>query len=82
MFNEGNLRHHISKKDRHNIIQQCSEYVSQKLNNTPNVSKQSYIDNKILELVMRNPYRLANNIPDDNINQHKFLYKIILKIRQ
>lgn len=81
MFNEGKLKHRLKKMEKNEIIRECSEHVSSKLNNTPTVSKQSYIDDKILELVMRNPYRLASTIPDDSQGQHTFLYKIILKLR-
>ena len=81
MFNEGILKPRLKKMDKNEIVRQCSEHVSSKLNNTPTVSKQSYIDNKILELVMRNPYRLASSIPDTSEGQHQFLYKIIHKLR-
>lgn len=81
MFNEGKLKPRLKKMEKNEIIKECSEHVSSKLNNTPTVSKQSYIDNKILELVMKNPYRLASNIPDDSIGQHQYLYKIIMKLR-
>ncbi len=81
MFNKGEIKHRLTKTEKNEIIKQCSEHVSSKLNNTPTVSKQSYIDNKILELVMRNPYRLASSIPDDSDGQHAFLYKIIKKLR-
>jgi DNA topoisomerase I len=81
MFNDGKLKHRQTKIEKHEIIKECSDHVSSKLNNTPTVSKQSYIDNKILELVMRNPYRLASTIPDSSSGQHQFLYKIILKLR-
>ena len=85
MFNAGELtgktHHKMNMSERQYIIKKCSEYVSSKLNNTPSVSKTSYIDNKILELVLRNPYRFAKTIPDDNNAQHNFLYKIILRLR-
>lgn len=81
MFNEGKLKPRLKQMEKNAIITECSEHVSSKLNNTPTVSKQSYIDNKILELVMRNPYRFASNIPDDSEGQHQYLYKIILKLR-
>lgn len=81
MFNEGKLKPRLKTMEKNEIIRACSEHVSSKLNNTPTVSKQSYIDNKILELVMRNPYRLASNIPDNSEGQHQYLYKIILKLR-
>lgn len=81
LYLDGQITPRPTRQFRNQIINQCSEYVSSKLNNTPTVSKQSYIDNKILDLVMRNPYRLASKIPDDNDGQHRFLYIIIKKIR-
>jgi len=81
MFNKGEIKHRLTKMEKNDIVKKCSEHVSSKLNNTPTVSKQSYIDNKILELVMRNPYRLASSIPDNSDGQHLFLHKIIKKLR-
>jgi DNA topoisomerase-1 len=81
MFNKGEIKHRLTKMEKNEIVKKCSEHVSSKLNNTPTVSKQSYIDNKILELVMHNPYRLASSIPDSSDGQHAFLYKIIKKLR-
>jgi len=81
LFTTGNIKHRLNKQEKNEIVKKCSEHVSSKLNNTPTVSKQSYIDNKILELIMRNPYRFASQIPDSNIIKHNFLLKIIKKIR-
>jgi DNA topoisomerase-1 len=81
MYLDNRLKPHLNKKEKNQIISSCSEHVSSKLNNTPTVSKQSYIDNKILDLVMKNPYRLASNIPDDIGQQHLFLRNIIKKLR-
>jgi DNA topoisomerase-1 len=81
MFQKGLIKHRLKQSERNEIIKNCSEHVSSKLNNTPTVSKQSYIDNKILELLMRNPYRLSSIIPDTDEGRHKFLYKIITRLR-
>ena len=81
LYNEDKLKPRMTKTEINHIIKDCSEHVSSKLNNTPTVSKQSYIDNKILDLVIKNPYRFASKIPDDSEKQHKFLYNIILKLR-
>jgi DNA topoisomerase IB len=82
LFNSGKLKSRCTKTEIREIVNSISEHVSSKLNNTPTISKQSYIDNKILDVVIKNPYRLASNIPDDINGQHKFLHKIILKLRQ
>ena len=69
------------KSEIKELINNCSQHVSDKLNNTPTVSKKSYIDDKILNLVIKNPYKFASSIPDNIEEQHTFLYKIILKLR-
>lgn len=81
MLQNGELKPRLRPMEKNEVIKKCSEHVSSKLNNTPTVSKQSYIDNKILELVMRNPYRLAGLIPSTDEGRHRFLYKIITKLR-
>lgn len=81
LYKKGDICHRMCISEKKNIVKSCSDYVSSKLNNTPTISKQSYMDNKLLELVMRNPYRISSNIPDDKDSQHKFLYKMITKLR-
>jgi DNA topoisomerase-1 len=81
LFKNDQLAHRMNTTDTKNIITKCSEYVSSKLNNTPSISKKSYIDNKLLDLVMKNPYRIAANIPDNKEEQHRFLNKMIMKLR-
>ena len=74
LFNKGQLKPRMTKSEINSIISQCSEHVSSKLNNTPTVSKQSYIDNKLLEIIIKNPYKYASKIPDSSNEIHKFLY--------
>jgi len=81
LYKEDKLKKKMLKSEIKQLINSCSEHVSDKLNNTPTVSKKSYIDNKILDLVMKNPYSFASSIPDSNEQQHIFLYKIILRLR-
>lgn len=81
LFKEGKLKSKMTKAEINNIITGCGEHVSSKLNNTPTVSKQSYIDNKILDLVKKNPYKIASKIPDSIEGQHRFLANIINKLR-
>ena len=85
MFNNGKLtgqkKAKLNIQEKNEIIKECGIYVSEKLNNTPTVSKQSYIDNKILDLVIKNPYKFASNIPDNSNEQHYYLYKIISQLR-
>lgn len=75
------LKQRLRPAEKNEIVKKCSEHVSSKLNNTPTVSKQSYIDNKILDLVMRNPYRIAGLIPTTDEGRHRFLYKILTRVR-
>ena len=81
MHHRGELKHRLRPGEKNEVIRKCSEHVSSKLNNTPSVSKQSYIDDKILDLVMRNPYRLAGMIPTTDEGRHRFLYKILTRVR-
>ena len=81
LYNQGKLKPRMTKSEVNSIVKEFSEHVSSKLNNTPTVSKQSYIDNKILDLVIKNPYRFASKIPDNSNEQHKYLYQIIMKLR-
>lgn len=81
LYQRGELKQRLRPGEKNEVIRKCSEYVSNKLNNTPTVSKQSYIDDKILSLVMRNPYRLAGLIPNTDVDRHRFLYKILTRIR-
>jgi DNA topoisomerase-1 len=81
MYQHGELKYRLRPGEKNDLVRKCSEYVSSKLNNTPTVSKQSYIDDKILELVMRNPYRLASMIPASDEGLHRFLYKILTRVR-
>jgi len=81
LFKENKLKKRMLKSEVKELITNCSEHVSNKLNNTPSVSKKSYIDNKILDLVIKNPYNFSKKIPDTMEDQHQFLYKIILKLR-
>ena len=81
LFKEHKLKKRMVKNEVRELINKCSEHVSNKLNNTPSVTKKSYIDNKILDLIIKNPYDFSKKIPDTIEEQHKFLYKIILKLR-
>lgn len=81
IFKEDKLKRRMLKTEIRELVKSCSEHVSDKLNNTPTISKKSYIDNKILDLVIKNPYRFASSIPNSIEEQHDFLYKIIMKLR-
>lgn len=81
LFKENKLKPKMLKNEVKELINNCSQHVSDKLNNTPTVSKKSYIDDKILNLVIKNPYKFASSIPNNAEDQHTFLYKIILKLR-
>ena len=81
LYKEDKLKKKMLKSEIRELVKSCSEHVSDKLNNTPTISKKSYIDNKILDLVIKNPYSFSSLIPNSNEEQHKFLYKIILRLR-
>jgi DNA topoisomerase IB len=81
MLKEEKLKYRMTKSEIKDIVSQCSEHVSSKLNNTANVSKKSYIDNKLLDVIARNPYRFAQKIPENDEEKNKFLYKILINLR-
>jgi DNA topoisomerase-1 len=81
LFKENKLKTSMLKSEIKELISNCSKHVSSKLNNTPSISKKSYIDNKILDLVIKNPYKFASSIPNSIDEQHIFLYKTIMKLR-
>ena len=81
IFKEDKLKPKMLKTEIRDLVKSCSKHVSDKLNNTPTISKKSYIDNKILDLVIKNPYKFASSIPNTMEEQHIFLYKIIMKLR-
>ena len=81
IFKENKLKPKMLKTEIRELVKSCSEHVSSKLNNTPTISKKSYIDNKILYLVIKNPYKFSSSIPDTSDEQHTFLYKTIMKLR-
>lgn len=81
LFKKGEICNRMCISDKRKIIKLCSDYVSSKLNNTPTISKQSYMDNKVIELVMKNPYKIASNIPNNKDDIHYFLYKLFKKLR-
>ena len=81
LYKKGEICNRMCISDKKNIIKLCSDYVSSKLNNTPTISKQSYMDNKLIELVIKNPYRIAIKIPNNKDDLHHFLYKLFIKLR-
>ena len=81
LYKEDKLKYRMTKQEINNVVNEIGEYVSSKLNNTPSVSKVSYIDNRILKYVMRNPYRFAEKIPENKEEKNKFLLKLIKELR-
>ncbi len=53
LFKEDKLKPKMLKTEIRDLVKTCSEHVSDKLNNTPTISKKSYIDNKILDLIIK-----------------------------
>lgn len=72
-----NISDKMKKKDIKSLIKNSSIYVSSKLNNTPTISKKSYINPKILNLLLENPKKFINNIPHKKDKIHIYLQKII-----
>ena len=80
-YKAGRLSSKITLKDLKQVIKSCCEYVSDKLNNTPSISKKSYIDNKIFDVILKDPVKYVKHIPEDNAGLHRYLYKTIKQMR-
>jgi DNA topoisomerase-1 len=81
-YKSGDITDKTTIKDLQKILKGCCEYVSDKLNNTPGISKKSYIDNKIFTVILKNPVSYVKHIPADPQGIHRYLYKSIKKIRE
>lgn len=80
LYKENKLQYRMNKQEINNVINEIGEYVSSKLNNTSNISKKSYIDNKILKYVIKNPYNFAKKIPENKKDKNNFLFKLFKKL--
>lgn len=56
-------------------IKNVFKYVAFRLHNTPIISKKSYLNNKIVEHIIKHP-RVITYIPKDYCQLHQFLYKL------
>ena len=66
----------MSKKQINSLVKESSQYVSNKLNNTPSVSKKAYIDPDLLKMFLKNPSKFIQSIPDKKKDIHKHLQSI------
>lgn len=66
----------MTKKQINALVKNSSTYVSQKLNNTPSISKKSYIDPKLLNTILLNPSKFINQIPNNKKKIHTHLHKL------
>lgn len=66
----------MTKKQINNLVKNSSTYVSNKLNNTPTISKKAYIDPEILNSVLKNPSKFIQSIPNKKEDIHLYLTKI------
>lgn len=69
----------MTKKQIGTLVKNSSKYVSDKLNNTPSISKKSYINPAILNKVLVNPSRFIDTIPNDKKNIHIYLQELMSK---
>ena len=69
----------MTKKQINTLVKNSSKYVSDKLNNTPSISKKSYINPAILNKVLINPSRFIDTIPNDKKNIHLYLQELMTK---
>jgi len=71
------IGHKMTKKQINTLVKNSSKYVSDKLNNTPTISKKSYINPLILNKVLVNPSKFISNIPTKKRDIHTYLKSIM-----
>ena len=69
----------MTKKQIQTLVKNSSTYVSEKLNNTPSISKKSYINPDILNRVLSNPSRFVETIPDKKKDIHLYLQELMTR---
>jgi len=69
----------MNQKQKNELVKDCTVFVSEKLNNTPGISKKSYINSNILEMVINEPIPFARKIPNERDKLHDYLRKLIIK---
>lgn len=69
----------MTKKQIQTLVKNSSKYVSDKLNNTPSISKKSYINPDILNKVLSNPSRFIQTIPDSKKDIHLYLQDLMTR---
>lgn len=67
----------MNKKQKKDLIKNCSVFVSEKLNNTPAISKKSYINSNILDMAINEPISFIKKIPNEREKLHNHLKKLI-----
>ena len=73
------IRQNMNKKQKKELVKNCTIFVSEKLNNTPGISKKSYINSNLLEMVVNEPIHFAKKIPSEREKLHSYLKKLIVK---
>lgn len=69
----------MNQKQKKALIKNCAVFVSEKLNNTPTISKKSYINSNILEMMVNDPVPFVRKIPNEKEKLHDYLRKLIIK---
>lgn len=71
-----------SKTKIKSYLKRCCEYIANKLNNTPTISKKSYLDNQIVEIFTNNACDFINFIIKNNkLSNNVLLIKIMKSIK-
>jgi DNA topoisomerase I len=73
------IGNNMNKTQKNELVKKCSIFVSEKLNNTPSISKKSYINSNILEMLVNDPIPFVKKIPNGNNNLHDYLRKLMVK---
>ena len=66
------------QKYKNKYINQCCDYISERLHNTANISKKSYLDYQLVNYFLKNTTRFLETIKNNGrISNHQLLIIII-----
>ena len=76
---KGSINKHnteLKKKEINSLISSGTKYVSNKLNNTPTISKKSYINPKFIDLLKTDTRSFINSIPVAKSKMYMYLNNV------
>ncbi len=73
----------LYNKDKNKYIKMCCDYVSNKLHNTPAITKKSYLDNLLIEKLENQPkkiMKIIHNESNKRLSEDELLVQLLKKI--